>query len=166
MPAKVFWPPLSNPASTGCSDHLAPRWGHGWRSVRALESDRPVQLSDAQHLYDIAQQNKSVVGPSRLIKKSSLWVTLQIISGTRAVSNILQRETWLERSRMFQDVPGQKTSLDHFGSNFPQFQRPIPTFIDSFMSSRWVPSSCNLRWMCADWVTRLRNGQETHSSIW
>lgn len=43
VPAKVFWPPLSNPASTGCSDHLAPRWGHGWRSVRALESDRPVQ---------------------------------------------------------------------------------------------------------------------------
>ena len=43
-----------------------------------------------------------------------------------------------------------------FGSEFPQFQRPIPTFIDSFMSSRWVPSSCNLRWMW-DWVTRPGN---------
>lgn len=152
-------------------------------------------MRDAQHLYDIAQQIKSVVGPRWwvtivsiwlcywsknyhcfdygykcwlwLIKKSSLWVTLQnlqIISGTPAVSNILQRETWLERSRMFQDRLfhlwiEKNPQFQHVSTANPNLHRQLHVFP---LGSKFVQPQ-----VCANWVTRLRNFVwETQSSIW
>lgn len=157
---KVYSLPHWGLSSVGCSDHLVQKWHPEWKSWKAPESDRPhrqltgTAVTTWSRLKRPNRQESSLeldpflIFPpfhslSSFISLSALFLLFYISHSSLLLYfyHLVPYFSTLYTSTIFYSIYFPNLPYILYCSHVP---RRRPAFMDSFMSSRWVPSSCNL----------------------